>query len=254
MADQTYFGFEAVSDSEKTRRVKDVFHRVAQKYDLMNDLMSIGIHRLWKDCLVWDLSLVQNAHILDVAGGTGDIAFRLAKTYPHLNLQITVCDLTPAMVEVGRDRAVNQGLLPAEGHGIEWVCGNAESLPLPDNSVDLYTIAYGLRNVTHTDQALAEAYRVLKPNGKFVCLEFSHVTFPPLEKIYEFYSFHLLPTLGNYVANDREAYQYLVESIRQFPDQETLADMIKLAGFTSVSWQNLCRGISCIHTGVKKDI
>lgn len=252
MIDQAHFGFETVSGSEKTRRVKDVFRRVAQNYDLMNDLMSMGIHRLWKDHLVWDLTLSPNAHVLDVAGGTGDIAFRIAKAYPHLNLQITVCDLTPAMVEVGRDRAINQGLLTVEGHGVEWVCGNAETLPIPDNSVDLYIIAYGLRNVTHIDKALLEAFRVLKPNGKFVCLEFSRVTFPPLEKLYEFYSFHLLPALGEYVANDRAAYQYLVESIRQFPDQETLADMLKAPGFTSVNWQNLCGGISCIHTGVKQ--
>jgi demethylmenaquinone methyltransferase/2-methoxy-6-polyprenyl-1,4-benzoquinol methylase len=251
MTDQTHFGFETVSGFEKTRRVKDVFRRVAQNYDLMNDLMSMGIHRLWKDHLVWDLTLPPEAQVLDVAGGTGDIAFRIAKTYPHLNLQITVCDLTPAMVEVGRDRAINQGLLANEGRGIEWVCGNAENLPIPDNSVDLYIIAYGLRNVTHIDKALAEAFRVLKPKGKFVCLEFSRVTFPPLEKIYNFYSFQVLPTLGSYVAKDRAAYQYLVESIRQFPDQETLSDMIKAAGFTSVNWQNLCRGISCIHTSMK---
>lgn len=251
MTDQTHFGFETVSGVEKTRRVRDVFRRVAQNYDLMNDLMSMGIHRLWKDHLVWDLTLAPEARVLDVAGGTGDIAFRLAKTYPHLNLQITVCDLTPAMVEVGRDRAINQGLLTGEGHGIEWVCGNAESLPIPDNSIDLYSIAYGLRNVTHVEKALAEAFRVLKPNGKFVCLEFSRVTFPPLEKIYNFYSFQVLPTLGDYVAKDRAAYQYLVESIRQFPDQETLSNMIKAAGFTSVNWQNLCRGVSCIHTSVK---
>ena len=251
MSEQTHFGFETVSGVEKTRRVRDVFRRVAQNYDLMNDLMSMGIHRLWKDHLVWDLTLAPEARVLDVAGGTGDIAFRIANTYPHLNLQITVCDLTPAMVEVGRDRAINQGLLTGEGHGIEWVCGNAESLPIPDNSIDLYSIAYGLRNVTHIDKALAEAFRVLKPGGKFVCLEFSRVTFPPLEKIYNFYSFQVLPMLGDYVAKDRAAYQYLVESIRQFPDQETLSNMIKAAGFTSVNWQNLCRGVSCIHTSVK---
>lgn len=248
MMEDTHFGFEAVSGQEKTRRVKDVFRRVAQNYDLMNDLMSLGIHRLWKDHLVWGLDLPQNAHVLDVAGGTGDIAFRLAKTYPHLSPQITVCDLTPDMVEVGRDRAINQGL----AREIEWVCGNAEALPLKDNSIDLYTIAYGLRNVTQIDKALAEAFRVLKPGGKFVCLEFSHVKVSCLEQAYDFYSFQLLPVLGQWVANDREAYQYLVESIRQFPDQETLAEMIKGAGFISVNWQNLCGGISCIHTTVKQ--
>jgi ubiquinone/menaquinone biosynthesis methyltransferase len=247
MPEQTHFGFEAVSPSEKTKRVKDVFHRIAQSYDLMNDLMSLGVHRFWKDHLVWGLELTENAHVLDVAGGTGDIAFRLAKTYPHLKPQIVVCDLTPEMVEVGRNRAINQGLL----EGIEWVCGNAENLPLASHSVDLYTIAYGLRNVTHIDKALAEAFRVLKPGGKFICLEFSHITLPLLQNLYDFYSFQFLPLLGEWVAKDRKAYQYLVESIRQFPDQTTLADMIKAAGFSSVSWQNLCSGISCIHTAIK---
>lgn len=249
MTESTHFGFEKVSFEEKTNRVRDVFRRVAQNYDLMNDLMSLGIHRLWKDHLVWNLSLPQNARVLDVAGGTGDIAFRLRKTYPHLNLQATVCDLTPEMVEVGRDRGINQGFLP--GNGIEWVCGNAESLPLSNSSHDLYIIAYGLRNVSRVDLALSEAFRVLKPGGKFVCLEFSRVTMPPLQQLYDFYSFKLLPALGECVAKDREAYQYLVESIRQFPDQSTLADMIKSAGFSTVNWQNLCGGISCIHIGIK---
>jgi demethylmenaquinone methyltransferase/2-methoxy-6-polyprenyl-1,4-benzoquinol methylase len=248
MTQETFFGFEAVSSSEKTSRVRDVFRRVASKYDLMNDLMSLGIHRLWKDHLVWELHLPQNAGVLDVAGGTGDIAFRLKKTYPHLNLSITVCDLTPEMLEVGRDRAINQGIVK----GIEWVCGNAETLALADNSIDLYTIAYGLRNVTHIDKALAEAFRVLKPGGKFVCLEFSHVTASPLRQAYDAYSFQLLPLLGKWVAHDRAAYQYLVESIRQFPNQETLADMIKAAGFPSADWVNLLGGISCIHTGIKQ--
>lgn len=247
MSEQTHFGFEAVSAFEKTQRVKDVFRRVAKNYDLMNDLMSLGIHRLWKDHLVWGLDLPENPYVLDVAGGTGDIAFRLAKTYPHLNPQIIVCDLTPEMVAVGRDRAINQGFLG----NIEWVCGNAENLPLASNSVDLYTIAYGLRNVTHIDTALAEAFRVLKTGGKFICLEFSHITFPPLQSVYDFYSFQFLPTLGEWVAKDRKAYQYLVESIRQFPDQKTLTGMIKTAGFPTVSWQNLCNGISCIHTAIK---
>ena len=255
MAEQTHFGFEAVSALQKTGRVRDVFRRVAQKYDLMNDLMSWGIHRLWKDHLVWELNLPHNARVLDGAGGTGDIAFRLARTYPHLNPQITVCDLTPEMVEVGRDRAINQGILPGlscgMSGGIEWVCGNVENLPLADNSVDLYTIAYGLRNVTYLDKALAEACRVLKPGGKFICLEFSRVTLSPLREAYDFYSFQFLPALGEWIAKDRDAYQYLVESIRQFPDQETLAGMIKTAGFSSVNWQNLCKGISCIHTSVK---
>lgn len=247
MTEQTHFGFESVSISEKTRAVKDVFRRVAKNYDLMNDLMSLGIHRLWKDHLIWGLDLVPNAHVLDVAGGTGDIAFRLLKTYPHLNLRVILCDLTFEMIEQGRDRAINQGIL----HNIDWVCANAESLPIPDKSVDLYLISYGLRNVTKIEEALKEAARVLKPGGKFVCLEFSRVTLPPLQKIYDFYSFQLLPTLGEWVAQDRAAYQYLVESIRRFPDQETLAQMIKSNGFSTATWQNLCGGISCIHIGIK---
>jgi len=247
MTKDTYFGFEAVSAEEKTSRVQDVFRRVAPNYDLMNDLMSLGIHRLWKDYLVWGLHLPQNAQVLDVAGGTGDIAFRLAEAYPHLNLTITVCDLTPAMVEIGRDRAIDRGIL----QGVEWVCGNAEHLPFPDCSVDLYTIVYGLRNVTDIDRALGEAFRVLKPGGTFMCLEFSHVTVSPLKWAYDCYSFQLLPLLGEWVARDRKAYQYLVESIRQFPNQGTLAEMIKAAGFLSVNWVNLWGGISCIHTSIK---
>lgn len=253
MTEETQFGFERVLSEEKTRRVKDVFRRVAQSYDLMNDFMSLGIHRLWKDHMVWQLTLKENDHVLDVAGGTGDIAFRLAKAYPHLNLNITVCDLTSQMIEIGRDRAINKGLVQGvgENHGIKWVCGNAENLPISDSSVDLYTIAYGLRNVTHIDKALLEAYRVLKPGGQFICLEFSHVKGITLERLYELYSFQVLPLLGQYVANDRAAYQYLVESIAKFPNQESLAGMIELAGFTRVHWQNLCGGISCIHTTVK---
>jgi demethylmenaquinone methyltransferase/2-methoxy-6-polyprenyl-1,4-benzoquinol methylase len=247
MTEQTHFGFESVLGSEKTQRVRDVFRRVAKNYDLMNDLMSLGIHRLWKDHLIWGLDLAPNSHVLDVAGGTGDIAFRLLKTYPHLNLHVTLCDLTPEMIEQGRDRAINQGIL----HNIDWVCANAESLPIPDVSVDLYLIAYGLRNVTKIEKALAEAVRVLKPSGKFVCLEFSRVTLPPLQKLYDFYSFQLLPALGEWVAQDRAAYQYLVESIRRFPDQEALAQMMKSSGFAIVSWENLCGGISCIHIGIK---
>lgn len=248
MNDETHFGFKKVSENQKTGLVKDVFRRVAQKYDLMNDLMSLGIHRLWKDHLVMGLNLPQNPFILDVAGGTGDIAFRMAKAYPHRNPTITVCDLTPEMIEIGRDRAINQGIVKE----IEWICGNAENLPLPDSSVDLYTIAYGLRNVTRIDEALKDAFRVLKPGGKFVCLEFSRVKGFALEKAYDFYSFHLLPVLGEWVSNDRKAYEYLVESIRQFPEQETLGEMMKSAGFTKLNWQNLCGGISCIHTAIKE--
>ena len=247
MTEQTHFGVESLLGSEKTQRVKDVVRRVAKNYDLMNDLMSLGIHRLWKDHLIQGLDLHPNAHVLDVAGGTGDIAFRLLKTYPHLNLHITLCDLTPEMMEQGRDRAINQGIL----RPIDWVCANAEQLPVPDSSADLYLVAYGLRNVTKIGTALIEAARVLKPGGKFVCLEFSRMTLPPLQKLYDFYSFQFLPTLGEWIAQDRAAYQYLVESIRRFPDQESLAEMMRSSGFSTVAWENLCGGISCIHIGIK---
>ena len=247
MGRDTHFGSEKVSFAEKTQRVQDVFRRVASKYDLMNDLMSLGIHRLWKDRLVGSLDLPRNGRILDCAGGTGDIAVRLTRTWPHLNCEIIVCDLTFDMISVGRDRAINQGIL----HPIKWLCGTAENLPFSDNAFDLYIIAYGLRNVARIDSALAEAFRVLKPGGRFLCLEFSHLAFPPLQKLYDLYSFSVLPLLGKWVANDRAAYEYLAESIRQFPSQESLTGMIEAGGFSSPRWQNLCGGISCIHEGVK---
>ncbi len=243
----TDFGFEKVSPQEKTKRVRGVFESVASRYDVMNDLMSLCIHRLWKHDMVNQLPLYPNANILDVAGGTGDISFLIHKKYRHLNLNITICDLTPAMLEVGRNRWINQG----QSQGIEWICGNAEQLPIPDNSIDLYTIAFGLRNVTHIGQALQEAHRVLKPGGTFVCLEFSDVKSPLLSKMYDFYSFSLLPWLGEKVANDRESYQYLVESIRRFPNQEKLATLLKTAGMQTVSWQNFLNGISCLHIAKK---
>lgn len=243
----TEFGFQKVDPQEKTKRVRGVFESVAPHYDVMNDLMSLCIHRFWKDDMVSQLPLPQQAKVLDVAGGTGDISFLMQKKYRHLDLDITICDLTPSMLEVGRDRAINKGLV----QGIEWVCANAELLPIPDNSMDIYTIAFGLRNVTHIDQALKEAHRVLKPGGTFVCLEFSHVNSSILGKLYDFYSFSLLPWLGEKIANDRESYQYLVESIRRFPNQETLAALLKSAGMQRVSWQNIMNGISCLHIAQK---
>ncbi|WP_052045939.1 bifunctional demethylmenaquinone methyltransferase/2-methoxy-6-polyprenyl-1,4-benzoquinol methylase UbiE [Candidatus Paracaedibacter symbiosus] len=243
----TDFGFQKVDPKEKTKRVRGVFESVARNYDIMNDLMSLGIHRLWKQDMVKQLPLQPKMKILDVAGGTGDISFLMQEKYRHLDLEITICDLTPSMLEVGRDRAVNKGLL----HGIDWVCGNAEQLPIPENSVDLYTIAFGLRNVTHIEVALKEAHRVLKPGGVFACLEFSNVKSAFFSKVYEFYSFSLLPWLGEKVADDRESYQYLVESIRRFPAQEKLALMLKEAGMQTTSWQNLMNGISCLHIAKK---
>jgi demethylmenaquinone methyltransferase/2-methoxy-6-polyprenyl-1,4-benzoquinol methylase len=241
----THFGFQTVTPEEKTSKVRQVFDSVAQKYDLMNDLMSLGIHRYWKRQFINLLPLKKHQKILDVAGGTGDIARLIQQTHPHLDLEVTVCDLTPAMVIVGRDRALNDALI----HNLYWVCGNGEHLPLPDRSMDIYTIAFGLRNVTHIDRALREAVRVLKPGGFFACLEFSNVDHPLWQKIYDLYSFAVLPWLGELIAKDRESYQYLVESIRRFPPQEHLAHMMRQAGMQQVSWQNWLGGISCIHIG-----
>ncbi len=245
---QNFFGFQSANPEERTRRVQNVFASVASRYDLMNDLMSLGIHRYWKSSFVSNLPIKLHDRILDVAGGTGDIAFKILESYPHLNPSVTICDLTPNMLHVGQDRALNRGLI----HNLEWTCGNAEQLPFPDNSYDIYTISFGMRNVTHLSQALAEAYRVLKPGGRFVCLEFSKVQLPVLEKLYDRYSFDVLPRLGEFVTNDRASYQYLVESIRRFPNQEQFAELLKDSGFVDVDWKNFMAGVSCIHSAIKK--
>jgi demethylmenaquinone methyltransferase/2-methoxy-6-polyprenyl-1,4-benzoquinol methylase len=237
------FGFRAVPRDEKQRMVRGVFDSVARRYDLMNDLMSGGVHRLWKDILIDRLKPRDGMHLLDVAGGTGDIAFRFLKRAPGGH--VTVCDINASMLAVGRDRAIDRGRL----HGIDWVCGDAEALPFPDASVDAYTIAFGLRNVTDKDAALREANRVLRPGGQFLCLEFSQVALPLLGPLYDRYSFTALPAIGRMVAGDREAYQYLVESIRKFPPQQELAAMMRAAGFELVDWQNLSGGICAIHAG-----
>ncbi len=244
---QDFFGFQKVSPEERTHRVRGVFDSVASKYDLMNDLMSLGIHRHWKNDLISQLPVKAHHKILDVAGGTGDIPLKILEKYPHLNLNITVCDLTPNMLEVGRDRAIDRSLV----RNIEWICGNAESLPIPDNTYDIYTISFGLRNVTNLNAAINEAYRVLKPGGHFFCLEFSKVQLPILEKLYEGYSFNILPILGEYVAQDKDSYQYLVESIRKFPSQKELSDLLKNSNFQEVRWQNFIAGVSSIHRAMK---
>ncbi|MBW8308428.1 MAG: bifunctional demethylmenaquinone methyltransferase/2-methoxy-6-polyprenyl-1,4-benzoquinol methylase UbiE [Candidatus Paracaedibacteraceae bacterium] len=245
---QNFFGFQSTDPEERTRRVKDVFTSVASKYDIMNDLMSLGIHRYWKSSFISNLPIKPQDRILDVAGGTGDIAFKILESYPHLNPEVMVCDLTPNMIHVGRERALDRGLI----RNLEWACGNAEQLPFPDHSYDIYTISFGMRNVTHLTQALTEAYRVLKPGGRFVCLEFSKVQLPLLEKIYDRYSFEVLPWLGDLVAKDRASYQYLVESIRRFPEQEQFANLLKNVGFVDVHWKNFLGGVSCIHNALKK--
>ncbi|PWC44879.1 class I SAM-dependent methyltransferase [Azospirillum sp. TSO22-1] len=237
-----WFGFRPVDPDAKSGLVRAVFGSVAGKYDLMNDLMSGGIHRLWKDTLISLVDPKPHQTLLDVAGGTGDIAFRFLERGGG---RVVVCDITEAMLRVGRDRSVDRGLLS----GLSWVVGDAMKLPVAPRSVDSYTIAFGLRNVTHIDEAIAEAHRVLKPGGKFFVLEFSTVVLPVLKEIYDVYSFQLLPRLGKLVAGDAESYQYLVESIRRFPDQASLARRIEAAGFASVRVRNLSGGIAAIHSG-----
>jgi demethylmenaquinone methyltransferase/2-methoxy-6-polyprenyl-1,4-benzoquinol methylase len=269
-----WFGNKEVTAEEKTRLVRGVFDSVADKYDLMNDLMSGGVHRLWKDRLIRMIRPRPGLHYLDVAGGTGDIAFRIRravekKPSPSLSLKgeeqdkagasplslqgegrgegthITICDLDRAMLQVGRDRAIDRGWIG----GFEWVTGNAEALPLPDASVDVYTIAFGLRNVTRIDTALAEACRVLKPGGRFYCMEFSRVEEPFLARIYDGYSRIVIPRIGGLVAKDRDSYEYLVESIRKMPPQRELAARMKKAGFDNVRYENLTFGVVAIHQG-----
>ena len=238
----TWFGDRAVEPAEKTHLVRDVFSSVAARYDLMNDLMSLGIHRMWKQRFVAKIGPRAGERMIDVAGGTGDIALKLARG----GADVTVCDLNPDMVGVGRDRALDRGRM-----NIGWSVGNAQSLPFPDNSFDAYTIAFGLRNVTEIDTALAEARRVLRYGGRFYCLEFSKVVVPGLAQAYAAHSRYVIPTLGAAVANDRGSYQYLVESIRRFPPQAELAARMDEAGLSRISIENLSGGIAAIHGGWK---
>jgi len=244
--EREWFGEKHVSPDEKTGLVRGVFDSVSDNYDLMNDLMSGGLHRLWKDSFVRRIRPRSHYSYLDVAGGTGDIAFRLRQKL-GAGADITVCDLNEHMLSVGRDRAIDKGWI----NDFNWATGNAESLPFPDQSFDIYTIAFGLRNVTHIDTALAEAYRVLKPGGRFYCLEFSHVTTPMLSKAYDMYSYNVIPKIGRMVAKDEESYQYLVESIRKFPTQDNLKSRILDAEFGYADYANLNMGIVAIHQGVK---
>jgi demethylmenaquinone methyltransferase/2-methoxy-6-polyprenyl-1,4-benzoquinol methylase len=242
------FGYRDVPADEKAGMVREVFASVAPRYDLMNDLMSAGVHRLWKNTLVDVLHPRPGERFLDVAGGTGDIGFRIARRQAAKDggrPDVTICDINAAMLEVGRDRAVDRGLL----QGLTWTTGDAEALPFPDQSFDGYTIAFGLRNVTHIDQALAEAWRVLKPGGRFYCLEFSKVSSAPVARLYDAYSERALPLLGRVVARDAESYRYLHESIRRFPSQRELAGCMRRAGFAKVAWRNMTLGVVALHSG-----
>ena len=245
---ETSYGFRNVGDGEKQPLVDAVFHRVANRYDLMNDLMSGGLHRLWKDAMVAWLNPPRRAGwaALDVAGGTGDIGFRIVEASGG-NATATVLDINGSMLAVGRERAVKRHL---EGN-VDFVEANAEALPFPDETFDAYTIAFGIRNVPHIDAALAEAFRVLKPGGRFLCLEFSEVDMPLLDKVYEQWSFKAIPQIGKMVTGDSEPYAYLVESIQKFPNQANFADMIRRAGFERVAWRNYSGGIAALHSGWK---
>ncbi len=237
----THFGYRHVPEDEKSSLVRDVFDSVAPKYDLMNDLMSLGVHRLWKRAMLDWLAPRPGMRLVDVGGGTGDIALRFLE---RGGTDVTVIDVNDEMLRQGRDRAVDKGILD----GIEWSLGDAEDLPLADASQDAYTTAFCIRNVTHIDKALNEARRVLKPGGRFLCLEFSQVALPVLDKLYEAYSFKVLPALGERIAGDRQAYQYLAESIRRFPAQDPFARMITRAGLGQVKVRNLSGGIAAIHS------
>ncbi|XP_034955023.1 2-methoxy-6-polyprenyl-1,4-benzoquinol methylase, mitochondrial [Zootoca vivipara] len=277
---ETHFGFQTVSESEKSEKVYQVFENVAKKYDLMNDSMSLGIHRLWKDNLLHQMNPYPGSQLLDVAGGTGDIAFRFInyvrsqrerrvqqQLRSHQNLSyeeitklyheeehqslggshVVVCDINKEMLKVGKKKSQRLGY----SQGLSWVLGDAEELPFNNDSFDIYTIAFGIRNVTHIDQALQEAYRVLKPGGRFLCLEFSHVNNSFISSLYDLYSFQVIPVLGEVIAGDWKSYQYLVESIRRFPSQVEFKEMIEDAGFLKVDYQNLGSGIVAIHSGFK---
>lgn len=245
---QTNFGFKKVSFSDKKKLVDDVFSSVAMKYDLMNDLMSVGIHRLWKKKLCEKITNL-NSNILDVACGTGDISFRIKEAASKHNktCNIVACDINEQMLKIAQDRAIDKNIL----QNIDFVCADAEKLPFESESFDYYIIAFGIRNVPHIEEALKEAYRVLKTGGQFLCLEFSKIENSYIEKLYNFYSFNIIPKIGQFIAKNHNAYQYLVESIDLFPDQNQFCDMIRSVGLRRVNYNNLSSGIAAIHSAYK---
>ena len=246
MSDNTHFGFKTVAETEKEHLVADVFHSVAEKYDLMNDLMSFGIHRLWKRFTIDCAGVRPGQKILDLAGGTGDLTAKFSRLVGDSG-EVVLADINDSMLKVGREKLRNKGLV----NNIRYVQANAEALPFPDNYFDLFTIGFGLRNVTHKEQALASMYRALKPGGRLLVLEFSKPTNVVMSKLYDFYSFKVLPKMGQLVAKDSDSYQYLAESIRMHPDQETLKAMMETVGFEQVTYHNLTQGVVALHRGFK---
>jgi len=243
--DKTHFGFQTVPEAEKAGLVQGVFSRVASRYDVMNDLMSAGVHRLWKAAMMDWLAPRADQRLLDVAGGTGDVAFRFLARAPGASA--VVCDMTEAMLVEGRKRAAAERLADR----LDWVAGDAMALPFADRSFDVCTISFGIRNVTRIADALGEAFRVLKPGGRLMVLEFSRVPNDLMQRAYDRYSFNVIPTMGQIVTGDRASYQYLVESIRRFPDQEAFAAMLRAAGFGLVRYRNLTMGVAALHSGWK---
>lgn len=246
MKDKTHFGYQTVDVNEKQKLVANVFHSVAAKYDLMNDVMSMGIHRLWKRFTIEMSGVRKGQAVLDLAGGTGDLAAKFADKVGHQG-KVVLADINESMLHVGRDKLTDKGY----GHRIQFAQVNAESLPFEDNSFDIITIGFGLRNVTHKDKALQSMYRVLKPGGRLLILEFSKPEHEWLNKVYDTYSFRLLPAMGKLLVNDSESYRYLAESIRMHPDQETLKKMMLNSGFDEVEYHNMTGGIVALHRGFK---
>jgi demethylmenaquinone methyltransferase/2-methoxy-6-polyprenyl-1,4-benzoquinol methylase len=241
----THFGFETVREDEKAGKVQGVFSSVASKYDIMNDVMSVGIHRVWKDAMMDWLAPRPGQKLLDVAGGTGDISFRFLKRAGAGHA--TVLDITEPMLVEGRKRAEAEDM----SESLNWVVGDAMALPFEDNTFDVYTISFGIRNVTRPQEALNEAYRVLRPGGRLMVLEFSQLPNPMMQAAYDAYSFNVIPKMGKLIANDSESYQYLVESIRNFPDQDTFLEMVKFAGFGNAKFRNMTLGVAALHSGWK---
>lgn len=241
----THFGAQTILEDEKAGKVRELFSDVANQYDVMNDVMSMGIHRIWKEAMMDWLAPRAGQKLLDVAGGTGDVSFKFLKRAGHGHA--TVCDLTEGMLIEGRKRAEAAAMQDS----LDWVVGDAMDLPFEDSTFDVYTISFGIRNVTRPQEALNEAYRVLKPGGRLMVLEFSQLPNPMMQKAYDLYSFNVIPRMGQMIANDRDSYQYLVESIRNFPDQDTFLGMVRSAGFENAKYRNMTMGIAALHSGWK---